>query len=360
MYDENGKPIPEDPWSSIVDLMSALVLVLFLAVIFFVTNLSEASSALESERAVMAEKSVILSDTQNKLATANAQNLDLIAREERLLSDKKALESKAALLLADQARLIKEQEKLKAEQLALLQERSELKAQKDQLLGDKSKLLGDKNKLLGDKNKLLGDKNKLLGDKAALTNKTQALNAQVLKLQAAIKEAAAQRTSLMNQLESTFNQKSTQGVSLDKEGGKIILKSEVLFPVGQAELTTEGKKNLGKISAALIEVLKESEFRAQVEGIMIEGHTSQAGPFRKNLELSAQRSMHTLQFLLSLPQLKKSDVQLKRLFFAGAFGESRPILKKNGQEDEVKSRRIEIRLLFNQAHIKGLTDALSK
>ena len=300
MYDENGKPIPEDPWSSIVDLMSALVLVLFLAVIFFVTNLSEASSALESERAVMAEKSVILSDTQNKLATANAQNLDLIAREERLLSDKKALESKAALLLADQARLIKEQEKLKAEQLALLQERSELKAQKDQLLGDKSKLLGDKNKLLG--------------DKAALTNKTQALNAQVLKLQAAIKEAAAQRTSLMNQLESTFNQKSTQGVSLDKEGGKIILKSEVLFPVGQAELTTEGKKNLGKISAALIEVLKESEFRAQVEGIMIEGHTSQAGPFRKNLELSAQRSMHTLQFLLSLPQLKKSDVQLKRLF----------------------------------------------
>ncbi len=353
MYDENGKPIPEDPWSSIVDLMSALVLVLFLAVIFFVTNLSEASSALESERAVMAEKSVILSDTQNKLATANAQNLDLIAREERLLSDKKALESKAALLLADQARLIKEQEKLKAEQLALLQERSELKAQKDQLLGDKSKLLGDKNKLLG-------DKNKLLGDKAALTNKTQALNAQVLKLQAAIKEAAAQRTSLMNQLESTFNQKSTQGVSLDKEGGKIILKSEVLFPVGQAELTAEGKKNLGKISAALIEVLKESEFRAQVEGIMIEGHTSQAGPFRKNLELSAQRSMHTLQFLLSLPQLKKSDVQLKRLFFAGAFGESRPILKKNGQEDEVKSRRIEIRLLFNQAHIKGLTDALSK
>ena len=34
MYDENGKLIPEDPWSSIVDLMSALVLVLFLAVIF--------------------------------------------------------------------------------------------------------------------------------------------------------------------------------------------------------------------------------------------------------------------------------------------------------------------------------------
>ena len=93
---------------------------------------------------------------------------------------------------------------------------------------------------------------------------------------------------------------------------------------------------------------------------MIEGHTSKAGPFRKNLELSAQRAMLTLQFLLDLPQLKKSDAELKRLFFAGAFGESRPVLKSNGQEDEVKSRRIEIRLLFNQSQIKGLTDALSQ
>lgn len=346
MYDENGKLIPEDPWSSIVDLMSALVLVLFLAVIFFVTNLSEASSALESERAIVAEKSAVLSDTQSKLQNANAQNLDLIAREERLLSDKKALELKASQLVADQARLIDKQEQLKAEQLALLRERNELKAQQSRLLDDKSRLLGDKNRLLG--------------DKEALTSQTQRLNAQVLKLQAAIKEAAAQRNSLMNQLESTFKQRNAQGVSLDKEGGKIILKSEVLFPTGQAELTKSGQNNLSKISASLIEVLNDQSFRSQVEGVMIEGHTSQAGPFRKNLELSAQRAMHTLQYLLDLPQLKTSDAELKRLFFAGAFGESRPVLKNNGQEDEVKSRRIEIRLLFNQSQIKGLTDAISQ
>ena len=346
MYDENGKLIPEDPWSSIVDLMSALVLVLFLAVIFFVTNLSEASSALETERDIVAEKSAILTNTQTKLESANAQNLDLIAREERLISDKKNLELKAAQLLADQNRLIEEQERLKAQQLTLLTERSELKDQQSRLLGDK--------------NRLLGDKTRLLGDKAALTSQTQKLNAQVFKLQAAIKEAASQRNSLMNKLESTFKQSNAQGVSLDKDGGKIILKSEVLFPIGQAELTERGQNNLGKISASLIEVLTDPTFRDQVEGVMIEGHTSKAGPFRKNLKLSAQRAMHTLQFLLDLPQLKKSDAELKRLFFAGAFGESRPVLKRNGQEDEVKSRRIEIRLLFNQAQIKGLTDALSQ
>ena len=92
--------------------------------------------------------------------------------------------------------------------------------------------------------------------------------------------------------------RNAQGVSLDKEGGKIILKSEVLFPIGQAELTESGQSNLRKISASLIEVLNKPSFRSQVEGVMIEGHTSQAGPFRKNLELSAQRAMHTLQFLL--------------------------------------------------------------
>ena len=209
--------------------------------------------------------------------------------------------------------MIDKQEQLKAEQLTLLRERNELKAQQSRLLDDKSRLLGDKNRLLG--------------DKEALTSQTQKLNAQVLKLQAAIKEAAAQRNSLMNQLEDTFKQRNAQGVSLDKEGGKIILKSEVLFPIGQAELTESGQSNLRKISASLIEVLNKPSFRSQVEGVMIEGHTSQAGPFRKNLELSAQRAMHTLQYLLDLPQLKTSDAELKRLFFAGAFGESRPVLK---------------------------------
>ena len=43
---------------------------------------------------LLPKKSAVLSDTQNKLQSANAQNLDLIAREERLLSDKKALELK--------------------------------------------------------------------------------------------------------------------------------------------------------------------------------------------------------------------------------------------------------------------------
>ena len=84
-----------------------------------------------------------------------------------------------------------------------------------------------------------------------------------------------------------------------------------------------------------------------------------ADKYLKNLELSAERSLNTLQFLLNLPQIKESPREIRRLFFAGAFGESKPILGASGKEDQVKSRRIEIRLLFNQSQVKSLTHAIS-
>ena len=401
MYDENGKLIPEDPWSSIVDLMSALVLVLFLAIIFFVTNFSEVSAALEVEKQELAARSLDLKTTQEKLINANTVNLDLIAREERLISEKNELESQKLKLIADRDLLIADRDQLRLASEQLRSDKTKLISDKDQLILDKNqlrkateklrldktKLISDRDQLMADQAKilkeqdglkaeqtrllverknlkterkqLLGDKSRLLGDKKALTSQTTLLNAKVLKLQAAIREASTKRANLMDALATSFKKNHAQGVSIDKAGGKIILKSEVLFPQGQSELTAEGKDNLAKVSESLLEVLSSTQLRAQVEGVMVEGHTSSKGEYIKNLDLSADRSINTLQYLLELPKVKQSPRHLRQLFFAGAFGESKPVLKPNGKEDEIKSRRIEIRLLFNQSHVKSLANAIS-
>lgn len=373
IFDENGRPVPEDPWSSIVDLMSALVLVLFLAVIFFVTNFSEVSAALEVERDTLATRSAALKSTEEMLKSANAQNLDLIAREERLtlerqglISEKQSLLDEKRGLIAEREALVADKARLESEQASLIKDRDELAANRASLLKEQEalkakqiRLLAEREELRTDRAKLLGDKEKLLGDKDALTSETEKLNAQVLALQAAIREASSKQANLMNSLASSFESANAQGVSVDREGGKIILKSEVLFSKGEAKLTEEGKQSIQQVSEGLLKVLGAAELRRQVEGIMVEGHTSSSGKYLKNLKLSSERAINTLEFLLSLPKLKKSSKETRALFFAGAFGESRPVLKR-GTEDKVKSRRIEIRLLFNQSEVKSLANAISK
>ena len=428
MYDENGEPISEDPWSSIVDLMSALVLVLFLTVIFFITNYSEVSEALVTEQKNLAAKSADLDKTRQNLLSANKTNEDLITREKKLIAETHRLNDERAKLLGDKEKLTAETERLNAARLALIADKKNLTAETERLNAERSALMADKDKLtaeterlnadrtllINDKDKLTGDKDKLtaetealktdkaalerarskieqkaqrlaerakrleeqqaqlikdrqklidermrlISDKDNLSSETERLNAQVLKLQAALKEAAERQASFMDSLASSFERAKAQGVSVDREGGKIILKSEVLFSKGQAKLTGDGRTSLRKVSRGLVKVLSDPKMRPIVEGVMIEGHTSSSGKYKRNLRLSADRSLNTLDFLLSLPGIK--GPRLQNLFFAGAFGESRPVRDARGQEDPTKSRRIEIRVLFNQSHVKSLTHDISQ
>ena len=374
IYDENGLPLPEDPWSSIVDLMSALVLVLFLAVIFFVTNFSEVSAALEVERETLETRSVALQNTQKKLNSANAQNLDLIAREERLNAEKKSLIDEKQSLMSEKQGLISEREglvadkaKLESQQSILIKDRDDLAADRASLLreqetlkAERVRLLEERTELRTESQRLLGDKERLLGDKSALTSETEKLNAKVLALQSAIKEAASKQSRLMEGLATSFKESNAQGVSVDREGGKIILKSEVLFAKGESSLTPSGQESVQQVLKSLLKVLKSNELKDQVEGIMVEGHTSSSGDDVTNLNLSAERALNTLEYILSSSQLQSSSRRVQKLFFAGAFGESRPVLTAGGQENYVKSRRIEIRLLFNQSQVKSLAHAISQ
>ena len=134
----------------------------------------------------------------------------------------------------------------------------------------------------------------------------------------------------------------------------------MLFSRGDTTLTEAGKRSLASVSRGLIKVLRDPKMRAIVDGVMIEGHASSSGAFEKNLRLSADRSLNTLSYLLSLSAFKGRGAALQKLFFAGAFGENRPIRDARGREDAVKSRRIEIRVLFNQSQLNRIADGIAQ
>ena len=137
------------------------------------------------------------------------------------------------------------------------------------------------------------------------------------------------------------------------------MKSEVLFTRSEAKLSANGEESLKQVAKVLHKIFKNNDFKKSVEGIMIEGHTSSDGHINDNFDLASERSLNALKYLLSLQSIK-SNKKLFKSLFAAAFGESRPVVKANGNEDKIKSRRIEIRMIFNQNNVKKLTHELTK
>lgn len=369
MYDESGNLIPEDPWSSIVDLMSALVLVLFLAVIFFVSNYSEMTTALDTERAALQIKTDELKTAQSEMLSLNINLTELKEREKALSVKASELSSEKQALLGDKSRLIAERDVLSADRDHLTQARAQLLADKENLIAERDRLSTEKQKIADEQaqllqqkerlereqNALLGDRQKLLNDQELLKSKNDDLDHQVSRLTTELKALQERQQNVMSSLSDAFKDAKAQGVSVDKEGGKITMKSEVLFGMGEALLSEQGKHELDSVAQGLSSVLNNPKYQDLIEGVMIEGHTSSEGKGSENLALSAQRALAALNYLLKRPKNKSERARYERLFFAGAFGEGRPVTDAQGRERPALSRRIEIRILFNQTDTQRLT-----
>ena len=450
MHNDIEQTKQQDPWSSIVDLMSALVLVLFLAVIFFITNYSEVTQRLDEEHQNLLIQTDKLKKSETKFSNLNQAYSDLKQKEylltterdqlqqdkillqqqrsqleldkkrlendklslnsdlQKLQSDKQKLQKDKIALNSDLQKLQNDKRKLELDQVALnsslqklqtninslekrqvdlQQESNQLKKQRDSLKTDKKNLLNDTSRLNLDKNRLqqeksslndekltllkkqsqleqekaqlLADQKSLIANKEKLQSDTERLNATIIALKAKMREVLQTQNRMMSSLDQAFKQAKAQGVEVDKEGGKIIMKSEVLFTKSQADLSDSGRKELSKVAQVLDKVVRSSKFTSMIEGIMIEGHTSSEGKVNKNFDLSSERSLNALKYLLSLAPMQRNKKLYQSLLFAAAFGESRPVLRNN-KEDKILSRRIEIRLIFNQSHMKKLTYELSE
>jgi len=121
-------------------------------------------------------------------------------------------------------------------------------------------------------------------------------------------------------------------------GDRFVLQSEVFFDTGQAVLKPEGRAELDKIAAVLIEVSKQ--IPPEIAWVLrVDGHTDVrpiAGG-RTNWDLSAARAIAVVQYLIS------KGLPPQRLVAAG-FGEFQPIDPGTTEEAYSRNRRIELKL----------------
>jgi outer membrane protein OmpA-like peptidoglycan-associated protein len=109
----------------------------------------------------------------------------------------------------------------------------------------------------------------------------------------------------------------------------------VLFAVGKSELTMEAQASLDEIAS---QIRDRSGFLLEIQGF-----ASSDGATDFNDRLSQARSESVRRYMA-----ERHNIPLFRMSILG-FGESRPVADNESRDGRVQNRRVEVRLLTNNA-----------
>lgn len=150
-------------------------------------------------------------------------------------------------------------------------------------------------------------------------------------------------------------------VQVDSVSGSVRFSGQILFGQGDAQLGFQGQGRLRSFAADYLPILLGIDrFRAQLEAIVIEGHTNDDGPFSAadvganymfNLDLSQRRAFSVMQFLLE--EANEYEEPLREYVTANgrSFSDLIYVEGDPGRVDKQASRRIEIRFRLNDEEV---------
>ena len=349
-----------------------------------ILNLSQTQERLDASGAeteklrVTLEQLKVDAADQNTIAENLAQALkDLAASQNDANTLRQDLEAAlVAKLMADQAAeselsRAQEQEFLRQKALKTLQEREAALNRSDAEAKRLEKETALLNAQVVELRKQLGELNALLDASEAADTKSKLelknLNA---RLNTALARAAAEerrrrkleeqererlqkeRDALADQALDLERYKSDffgrlREVLADREGVKIVgdrfvFSSEVLFSLGSADLSEEGKREINKIGEVLTSVFQD--IPQNIDWVIrVDGHTDSVPirnteNFADNWELSQARALSVVRFMISELYLPPNRLS------ANGFGEFQPLNPANTIEARAQNRRIELKL----------------
>lgn len=157
--------------------------------------------------------------------------------------------------------------------------------------------------------------------------------------------ALAQRVQELSRYRSDFFGRLRQILAgrsdIEIVGDRFVLPASVLFPSGSDQINQSFQSELDKLAEAVLEL--EQEIPPEINWVIrVDGHTdvrpvSAGGRFRSNWELSAERAISVVRYLID------QGVSPERLVAAG-FGEYQPLDPSDNEEAYSRNRRIELKL----------------
>ncbi len=168
---------------------------------------------------------------------------------------------------------------------------------------------------------------------AQIANLGQKLN---VALAAKVEELTQYRSEFFGKLRALLANRA--GIQI--VGDRFVFQSEVLFPVGSADLTQAGVAQMTTLAVTIKDIA--SEIPPDLHWVLrVDGHTDpqpvKGGQFGSNWELSAQRAITVVKLLIA-------DGVPPEHLAATAFGEYQPFGPGDTPDAYAKDRRIELRL----------------
>jgi chemotaxis protein MotB len=293
-----------------------------------------------------------LADTQARLAEMQRQMADL---NKTVRADKETIETK----LSDLAKLAEQNRALLAlrDDLEKQAQDAAARAMTDEQRRAAVEIqLGDERKLGDSARAQLALLNRQVDElKSQLTSVAKALDlaksegaqkdAQIANLGQKLNVALAAKVEELQRYRSDFFGKLRDVLAnrpgIQVVGDRFVFQSEVLFPVGSADLTTVGQNEITALAITIKDIA--TEIPPDVHWIMrVDGHTDRqpiknGGQFASNWELSAARAITVVKLLIA------DGVPAEHLAATG-FADNQPLDSTDTPDAYAKNRRIELRL----------------
>lgn len=160
------------------------------------------------------------------------------------------------------------------------------------------------------------------------------------------------KIELYNDLRREFEKDLPRwGVELDQNSTIRFREPDVLFSIGSSELKNNFKNILDDFFPRYVHILDSDKYRAAVEEIRIEGHTSSIWSnqppdqaYFQNMKLSQDRTRSSLQYVLPLAAVRDDVPWLRGRITANGLSSSKTIKRPDGFEDYERSQRVEFRV----------------
>ncbi|HEX3350487.1 MAG TPA: peptidoglycan -binding protein, partial [Acetobacteraceae bacterium] len=172
----------------------------------------------------------------------------------------------------------------------------------------------------------------------------QAKDVQIANLGSRLNAALAQKVEELQRYRSDFFGKLREVLAnrpgIQIVGDRFVFQSEVLFPVGSADMTQAGQDQINTLATTLKQI--SAEIPKDVNWLLrVDGHADRQplanSRFASNWELSSQRAINVVKLLI------QDGIPPDRLAATG-FADYQPLDTADTPEAYAKNRRIEIRL----------------
>jgi chemotaxis protein MotB len=253
------------------------------------------------------------------------------------------------LVLLAYVRSLVSSKQLAALQRQIVSSEQQLRAMDDTLRRTSAEVESGKAALATSRDKLhaqetiIADSNRQLGDVRSQLQAIAVLRVDVLE-------------KLKQAIEAELGSKTDAGAALVAIGdnGDVVINESLVFESNSYAIKSDAKPLLDGLARALGKLLADDQVRANIDAIVIQGHTDERGSASFNWDLSAKRATAVVDYLFGANKTLADSYG--RYFAASAYSKYRPLDADKTPAAYQQNRRIEISVIPKDANVRKVID----